>query len=119
MARATGLLLVCFLLTALLVRADEPKAVAILGKWELTEVTAKLPKGTVFDFRAGGKLVVTLTTDGQKKTFDCTYEVKMKEMRLAFTVGKKTDTTTIVILDEKELVCQDNDGTTPRFRRVK
>jgi uncharacterized protein (TIGR03066 family) len=119
MNRVPGLLLACTLIVPALARADDLKPEQLLGKWELTEGAAKLPKGTVFDFQPGGKLVVTTTVGGEKKTFECKYELKAKEKRLAFTIGQKTDTTAVIMLNDKELICQDNDGTAPKFRRVK
>jgi uncharacterized protein (TIGR03066 family) len=119
MARVIGLVLAGLLASPALARADDLKPEDLLGKWELTEEAAKLPKGTVFDFRSDGKLVVTTTAAGQKKTFECKYELKPKEKRLAFTVGDKTDTTAVLALTDKELLCQDNDGTSAKFRRVK
>jgi uncharacterized protein (TIGR03066 family) len=118
MSRVIGLVLL-LLTSSAPARADDLKPEDLLGKWELTEEAAKLPKGTVFDFQPGGKLVVTTTVGGEKKTLGCKYELKPKEKRLAFTIGEKTDTTAVLTLNDQELVCQDNDGTTPKFRRVK
>jgi uncharacterized protein (TIGR03066 family) len=119
MMRALGLAALFLFLAPALVRADDPKLEDLLGKWELTEEAAKIPKGSTFDFQQGGKLVITATVNNEKKTFDFKYELKPKEKLLAFTVNGKTDTTAIVTLTKDELVCKDNDGTMAKFKRVK
>jgi len=89
----------------------------LLGKWELTEDAAGIPKGAIFDFQKDGKLVVAAQVDGEKKTFDFKYELKEKQIK--FTIGEKSDTTEIIVLDRSELICKDKDGTTAKFKRAK
>lgn len=111
--------LACLLLAPASGWADEPKLDELLGRWELTEAAAKLPKGTVFDFRKDGRLVVAAEVGGEKKTLDAKYELRPQANAIAFTANGNTDTSTILTLTEKELVLQDRDGTTPKFRRAK
>lgn len=119
MKRALGLALGCFFLSPALARAEDPKPEDLLGTWELAEDAAKVPRGSVFDFQKDGRLVVTATVGGEKKTFDFKYELRAKEQVLAFTANGKTDTTAVVSLTKDELVCKDNDGTTAKFKRAK
>ena len=116
MKRALVPVLVC-LLFAPGARAADPKLDDLLGKWELTEKTAGIPKGAVFDFQKGGKLVVTAEVDDKKMTFEFKYE--LKDDQIKFTIGNKSDMTKITTLNEKELVCTDKDGTIAKFKRVK
>jgi uncharacterized protein (TIGR03066 family) len=97
--------------------AADPKLDELLGKWELTDAAAGIPKGSTFDFHKDGKLVIVATIDGQKKSFN--FQYKLKDKLLEFTVGDKTDTTEISSLNKLELVCKDKDGTTAKFKRAK
>jgi uncharacterized protein (TIGR03066 family) len=97
--------------------AVDPKLEDLLGKWELIDAAAGIPKGAVFDFQKDGKLVIVATIGGSKKTFDFKY--KLKGSSLEFTVGDKADTTEIVVFDKKEMVCKDKDGTMAKFKRTK
>ncbi len=113
------LTILCLFLLLTATSAADPKLEDLLGKWELTEAAAGIPKGAVFDFQKDGKLVVTASINGEKKTFDFKYELKAKENTLVFAIENKTDTTQIVTLSKDELVCKDKDGTTAKFKRVK
>ena len=96
--------------------AEEIAPEKLLGKWELTEKAAGFPKGTVFDFQTGGKLVITLEIDGKKSMADVKYELKERTLRV--TAGDKTDTTEATYGSSRdELVLKDKDGTTARFKR--
>lgn len=99
--------------------ADDVKLDDLLGKWELTEEIAKLPKGSTFDFQKDGKLVVSAEVGGERRMFEFRYELKSKERVMAFTVGGTTQATVVATLDSMNLVLQDKDGTSPRFKRVK
>lgn len=118
MKRILCIAVACLLLAPAFATADDVKPEDLLGKWELTEDVAKLPKGSIFEFQKDGKLVIAADIGG-KKTFEFKYELKAKEKRLSFIIGDKTETTAIVTLNDKELVCQDKDGTSPKFKRVK
>jgi uncharacterized protein (TIGR03066 family) len=111
------LAVVCVWFVPAQVLAQDPKLEDLLGKWELTEVAAGIPKGAIFDFQKDGKLVVMFEMEGEKKTFDFKYE--LKERMLKLTIGDKSDTTEITSLDKTELVCKDKDGTTAKFKRAK
>ena len=89
MKRYLGLAVVCLVFAPVFAPAADPKPEDLLGKWELTEAVAGIPKAAVFDFQKEGKLVVTADVDGAKKTFDMKYELKGATLRL--TVGEKTD----------------------------
>jgi uncharacterized protein (TIGR03066 family) len=99
--------------------AAEPQLEDLLGRWQLTEAAARIPKGAILDFQKDGKLVVTAEVGGETKTFDFKYE--LVERRIKFAVGDRADTTDVVTLSKTELVCQDNDkaGTVARFKRLK
>jgi uncharacterized protein (TIGR03066 family) len=118
MRRSLTLAVVCLLFAPAAARAADPKLEELLGKWELTEASAGIPKGAIFDFQKDGKLVVMAKVDGEDKTFDFKYELKEKDKLLKFTVGDKSDTTEVVTLDKTDLVCKDKDGTTAKFKRV-
>ena len=98
-------------------RADHPKLDDLLGKWELTDEVAGIPKGAVFDFQKDGKLVITATIKGTKQTFEFGYKLEGKVLELSF--GEMKDTTEVTTLTADELVCRDNDGITATFKRVK
>jgi uncharacterized protein (TIGR03066 family) len=107
----------CLLVVPAAMSAADPKVEDLLGKWELTEASAGIPKGATFDFKKDGKLVVVADVKGEKKSFEFKYE--LTKSTLKFTVGDRTDTTEIVTLDKTDLVCKDKDGTTAKFKRVK
>lgn len=100
-----------------------PKLADLIGKWELTDAAAGIPKGSTFEFQKEGKLTITAEVDGKKQTFDFKYELKGRQLRL--TTGDKTDTTEVnkLELDEKMkewvLECKDKDGTKAKFKKVK
>ena len=50
--------------------AADPDPADLLGKWELTEEAAGIPKGTIFDFRKDGKLFITAEVKGKKDTIE-------------------------------------------------
>lgn len=109
---------VIFLLLASPAPAADPDPNDLLGKWELDEEAAKLPKGTVFDFQKGGKLQVTVEPKkGELKTIDFTYELKGKVLKFE-SADKKSDTTEVVTLTKTELVCKDANGTVAKFKRA-
>ena len=118
MKRSLGLA-VAFLFVASFASAADPKLDDLLGKWELTDASAGIPKGSTFDFHKDGKLTIVATVAGEKKTFDFKYKLKEKEKLLEFTVGDKTDTTEITSLTKTELVCKDKDGTIAKFKKAK
>jgi uncharacterized protein (TIGR03066 family) len=89
----------------------------ILGKWELTEEAAGIPKGSTFEFKKDGTLVVTATVGGMEKEFKFKYELKGKVLKIV--IGDKADTTEVTKLTATELVCKDADGTTAKFKKVK
>src|SRR5262245_21858567 len=108
-----------FLSPAFASAADEPKLDDLLGKWELTEEAAGIPKGSIFEFQKDGKLALTVEINGKKEMLKFDYELKAKEKLIAFTINGKTDTTEIIKLDKTDLVCKDKDGTTAKFKRAK
>jgi uncharacterized protein (TIGR03066 family) len=117
MKRCLALAAVCVLFAPAAAPAVEDIAPEkLLGKWELTEKAAGFPKGTVFDFQTGGKLVITVEINGEAKMTPVKYELKERTLRL--TAGDKTDTTEATYDPRTgELVCKDKDGTTARFKR--
>lgn len=119
MKRVLCLTAFCLFLSPAFVSADEPKIEDLLGKWELTEEAAGIPKGSTFDFQKDGKLVIGVEINGEKKMIDFKYELKTKEKLLAFTINNKVDTTEVITLDKTSLVCKDKDGTTAKFKRLK
>src|SRR5262249_32921240 len=116
MLRFRGVALALAFLFPAFVLAADPKLEDLLGKWELTEAASGIPKGAGFDFQKDGKLVVSATGDGEKKTG--TFKYKLKEKHLEITLGDKTDTMEVTSLDKKELVCKDKDGTA-KFKKAK
>ncbi len=108
---------VCLLAIPAALSAADPEPDDLLGRWELTEEAAKIPKGAIFDFQKEGKLVVTVNVKGQKKSLDLGYELKKNV--LTFTLpDKKTSSTEVVTLTKTELVCKDATGTTAKFKRL-
>lgn len=99
--------------------ADDMPIERLLGKWELTEKSAGIPKGAVFDFQRGGKLVVNAVINGKEVQFEFGYELKEKERTLRFATPDKSDTTKVVYERDRpdEFTCQDKDGTTAKFKR--
>jgi uncharacterized protein (TIGR03066 family) len=117
MKSALGFAVVVLLLVPVSAPAADPKLDDLLGKWELTEAAAGIPKGSTFDFHKDGKLTVVATVKDEKKTLDFKY--KLKDKLLEFTIGDKSDTTEITTLTKTELVCKDKNGTTAKFKRAK
>jgi uncharacterized protein (TIGR03066 family) len=117
MNRFVCLSVFCLIFSPAFAAAEDPKLEDLLGKWELTEEAAKIPKGSTFDFQKDGKLVLGVETNGERKMFEIKYE--LKEKLLAFTINGKTETTEITTLTKTELICKDRDGTTAKFKRVK
>jgi uncharacterized protein (TIGR03066 family) len=116
MKRALCITAICLFFSPAFATAADPKVEDLLGKWELTAEAAGIPKGATFDFRKGGKLIVTAKVGDEEKVFDFGFDIKGKLLELE--VGGKKDTTGIEKLTETELVCKDNDGTTAKFKRV-
>src|SRR6478735_5805112 len=106
MKHALWIATVCLFFAPNLARAADPQVEDILGKWELTEDAAGIPKGSTFEFKKGGKLLVTATVGGEEKTFDFGFGIKGKLLEIEIK-GKK-DTTGIEKLTATELVCKDN-----------
>ena len=98
-------------------RAEDSKLEDLLGKWELTEAAAGIPKGSTFEFKKDGTLIVTASVGGMEKEFKFKYELKGKVLKIV--IGDKADTTEVTKLTDKELVCKDADGTTAKFKKVK
>ncbi len=117
MKRSLGLAVAFLFFVPTFAPAADPKLDDLLGKWELTDAAAGIPKGSTFDFQKDGKLVIVAPVGGEKKTFDFKY--KLKDKLLEFTVGDKTDTTEITTLTKTELVCKDKDGTIAKFKKAK
>jgi len=117
MKRTLCITAICLFVSPAFASAADPKLEDILGRWELTADAAGIPKGSTFEFKKGGKLVVTATVGGEKKTFDFGFGIKGKLLEIE--VNGKKDTTEILTLNDKELVCKDNDGTTAKFKRLK
>jgi uncharacterized protein (TIGR03066 family) len=90
----------------------------LLGKWELTEASAGMPKGTIWDFQKGGALVVSAKINDKSVTVNIKYELKDKILHLELDGGKK-DTTGLEKLTKTELVFKDRDGTLAKFKRAK
>src|SRR5262245_55917560 len=103
MFRSLFVAVVCLIAAPAFARAADPKPEDIVGKWELTEGVAGIPKGAVFDFAKDGKLIVTASVGGEEKKFDFKYELKGKVLKIV--IGDKSDTTEVVTLNDKELVC--------------
>ena len=114
MVRALFLAVACVIVAPTLARAADDD---ILGKWELTEEAAGIPKGSTFEFKKDGTLIVTATVGGMEKEFKFKYELKGKVLKIV--IGDKADTTEVTKLTDKELVCRDADGTTAKFKKVK
>ena len=114
MVRALFLAVAVAILAPTVARAADDD---ILGKWELTEEAAGIPKGSTFEFKKDGTLIVTATVGGMEKEFKFKYELKGKVLKIV--IGDKADTTEVTKLTDKELVCKDADGTTAKFKMVK
>ena len=101
-------------------KADNKKL--IVGKWEAVKVDADtLPKGSVVEFLADGKLKVSMKMDGKEEKMDGSYTLDgdtfnftMKVMDMEF-----KQKITIKKLDDKELVTTDPDGKGVTFERKK
>jgi len=96
--------------------ADDPNPDDVIGKWELTEPAAQLPKGSVFDFQKGGKLLVTVALKGDKKSVEFGWSLKKSTMTLELPT-KKSDTTEVTKLTKSELEFKDANGTVAKFKR--
>jgi uncharacterized protein (TIGR03066 family) len=112
-----ALAVVCLLFAPERVPAADPKLEDLLGKWELTEEVAGIPKGAIFDFQKDGKLVVMADVGGEKKKFDFKYE--LKEKQITFTIGGESNRSEVVTLDKTDLVLKDNDVISAKFKRAK
>jgi uncharacterized protein (TIGR03066 family) len=118
MKRIYSLALLCGLFAVANATAADPKPEDLIGKWELTEEAAGMPKGTIFDFQKGGKLVVTVEVNKEKRSVDFGYSLNKEVLKLTLP-DKTTDTTEVKTLNKDELVCRDANGTTAKFKRVK
>jgi len=105
-----------FLLVApAMLAAADPDPADLLGRWELTEEVAKIPKGTIFDFQKDGKLIVT--AEGKKEPFEFGYELKKNVLKI-IQPDKTSHPTEIVTLNKMELVCKDSSGAVGKFKRL-
>jgi uncharacterized protein (TIGR03066 family) len=103
--------------------ADEkidPKA--LLGVWEMSKAnTSSAKEGTLFEFKSGGVLILTLRQNDKEKKFEMTYKLDGAKLttELKVSTGGKPRTSTITKLTDKELVWEESNGKTIELTRKK
>lgn len=93
----------------------------LLGKWEITKAGGQAEKGTVLEFKTGGKLAGVIKFQGESVKVEGTYKMAKEKLELTmkFMDTETTEALTVRKLTDDVLELVDKDGQVDELKRVK
>jgi uncharacterized protein (TIGR03066 family) len=108
----------CILAVAFLATAGEDYGNKIVGKWDTKAKGKKL--GATIEFTKDGKMQIRFDAGGNVIEINGTYKVDKDKLAMTLDAGdkKKTDTSTIKKVTDKELHLEDATGKLSVYKRL-